>query len=73
MILDAVLLSVAEISSDGDAKLPVAILPKMVIAFGDGVLLKNPTTSFEMWFTGDVDYGVCTYEREDQYKDRMLR
>ncbi|KAJ7318293.1 hypothetical protein DFH08DRAFT_892323 [Mycena albidolilacea] len=72
MILDAVLLAVAEICSDGDAKLPVAILPEMRIASGDGILLKNPTTSFEMWFTGSVDYGVCTYENEDQRKDRVL-
>ncbi|KAJ7710164.1 hypothetical protein B0H14DRAFT_2242266, partial [Mycena olivaceomarginata] len=52
MILDAVLLAVAEICTDGDAKLPVAILPEMRIASGDGILLKNSTTSFEMWFTG---------------------
>ncbi|KAJ7731424.1 hypothetical protein DFH07DRAFT_755635 [Mycena maculata] len=72
MILDAILLAAAEICADGDAKLPVAILPEMRIASGDGILLKNPTTSFEMWFTGTVDYGVCTYENQDQRKDRVL-
>ncbi|KAJ7898214.1 hypothetical protein B0H14DRAFT_2675292 [Mycena olivaceomarginata] len=72
MILDAVLLAVAEICTDGDAKLPVAILPEMRIASGDGILLKNATTPFEMWFTGSVDFGVCTYENEDQRKDRVL-
>ncbi|KAJ7715910.1 hypothetical protein DFH07DRAFT_862573 [Mycena maculata] len=72
MILDAVLLTVAEISSDGDAKLPVAILPEMRIATGDGISLRNPTTDFEMWFTGNVDYGLCTYEQEDVRKDRVL-
>ncbi|KAJ7237138.1 hypothetical protein C8J57DRAFT_1087789 [Mycena rebaudengoi] len=72
MILDAILLAVAEICANGDAKLPVAILPEMRIASGDGILLQNPTTSFEMWFTGTVDYGVCTYENEDQRKDRVL-
>ncbi|KAJ7470162.1 hypothetical protein B0H11DRAFT_1812624 [Mycena galericulata] len=72
MILEAVLLAVAEVCVDGDAKLPVAILPQMRIASGDGILLKNPITSFEMWFTGTVDYGVCTYENEDQRKDRVL-
>jgi hypothetical protein len=66
MILDAILLAVAEVCADGDAKLPFAILPEMRIASGDGILLKNPTTSFEMWFTGTVDYGVCTYENKDQ-------
>ncbi|KAJ6611501.1 hypothetical protein B0H10DRAFT_363709 [Mycena sp. CBHHK59/15] len=72
MILDAVLLAVAEICADGVAKLPVAILPEMRIATGEGVLLKNPTTAFEMWFTGNVDYGMCTYEEEDVRKDRVL-
>ncbi|KAJ7194324.1 hypothetical protein GGX14DRAFT_378060 [Mycena pura] len=68
MILDAVLLTVAEISSDGDAKRPVAIFPGMRIATGDGICLKNPTTGFEMWVTGAVDYGLCTYEQEDLRK-----
>ncbi|KAJ7198006.1 hypothetical protein GGX14DRAFT_573849 [Mycena pura] len=36
---DAVILTVAEISSDGDAKLPVAILPEMRVATGDGIPL----------------------------------
>ncbi|KAJ7506985.1 hypothetical protein B0H11DRAFT_1969712 [Mycena galericulata] len=72
MILDAVLLTVAEISSDGDAKLPVAILPGMRIATGDGISLKNPNTDFEIWFTGNVDYGLCTYEQEDVRKDWAL-
>jgi hypothetical protein len=72
MILDAVLLAVAEICADGDAKLPVAILPEMRIASGDGILLKNPTTSFEMWFTGTVDYGVCTYENENQRRGAVF-
>jgi len=70
MILDAVLLTVAEISSDGDAKIPVAILPEMRVATGDGVLLRNRATDFEMWLTGNVDYGLCTYEAGD--KDRVL-
>ncbi|KAF8171228.1 hypothetical protein K438DRAFT_1613143 [Mycena galopus ATCC 62051] len=70
MIVDAVLLAVAEICADSDAKLPVAILPGMRIASAEGILLKNPTTSFEMRVTGTVDYVVCTYE--DQWKDRVL-
>jgi len=68
MILDAILLTVAELCSDGNPELPVAILPEMRIATGDGVLLKNPTTDFEVWFTGNVDYGVCTYEKENADK-----
>ncbi|KAK7050481.1 hypothetical protein R3P38DRAFT_3173891 [Favolaschia claudopus] len=65
MILDAVLLTVAEICFDRGLKIPVAILPEMTITSADGILLKNPITSYEMWFTGAVDYGVCTYEDED--------
>ncbi|KAJ7067302.1 hypothetical protein C8F01DRAFT_1365424 [Mycena amicta] len=64
-IVDAILLTVAGICADGDAKLPAAILPEIQIASGDGVLLKNPATSFEMRFTGTVDYVVCTYEDEE--------
>ncbi|KAI0300516.1 hypothetical protein B0F90DRAFT_1723552 [Multifurca ochricompacta] len=45
-------------------KLPVAIFPEMRIASGDGVLVKNTVTQFEVWLTGNVDYGVCTYKDE---------
>ncbi|KAK7052256.1 hypothetical protein R3P38DRAFT_2859410 [Favolaschia claudopus] len=72
MILDAVLLTVAEICFDGGHKIPVAILPGMQIASGEGILLKNPVTSFEMWFTGAVNYDMCTYEDEEDLRDRVL-
>ncbi|KAH9953295.1 hypothetical protein BC827DRAFT_1249215 [Russula dissimulans] len=65
MILDAILLTIADISLDAKEKLPVAIFPKMRIASGDGVLVKNPVNQFEVWLTGNVDYGVCTYEDEE--------
>ena len=63
MILDAVLLTIADISLDVGEKLPVAIFPGMRIATGEGVLVKNAETQFEVWLGGDVDYGVCTYEK----------
>ncbi|KAJ7694689.1 hypothetical protein B0H16DRAFT_1751040 [Mycena metata] len=72
MILDAVLLDVVKICADGDTKLPVAVLPEMRIASGDGILLKNPTTSFEMWLTGSVDYAMRTYENESEWQGRIL-
>ena len=59
IILDAILLTVAEISADGEAKLPVAIFPKMRV----GVNIVNPT-SFRLWLTGNADYGLCTYKLE---------
>lgn len=62
MILDAVLLTIADISAQEN--LPVAIFPEMRIAPGDGVLVKNPETQFEAWLSGNVDYGVCTYQDE---------
>jgi hypothetical protein len=65
MILDAILLTIADISLDAKEKLFVAILPEMRIASGDGVLVKNPVNQFEVWLTGSVDYGVCTYEHEE--------
>ncbi|KAI5982087.1 hypothetical protein EDD15DRAFT_2326637 [Pisolithus albus] len=64
MILDAVLLTIADISFEAKEKLPVAILPQMEIASGDGVLVKNTINQSEVWLTGNVDYGVCTYKHE---------
>jgi len=66
MILDAILLTVAEISADGKAKMPAAIFPEMRLATGDGVSVVNPTTKFQVWLTGNVDYGLCTYTQESQ-------
>ena len=62
MFLDAVLLTIADISAEHN--LPVAIFPEMRIAAGDGVLVKNSETQFEAWLSGNVDYGVCTYKDE---------
>jgi hypothetical protein len=74
MILHAILLTVAEISADGAAKLPVAIFPQMRVATGDGVSVVNPTTKFQGWLTGNVDYGVCTYKEEvGQGEDHLTR
>jgi hypothetical protein len=64
MILDAILLTVAEISADGQAKTPVAIFPELRIATGDGVSIVNPTTKFQVWLTGNIDHGLCTYPLE---------
>ncbi|KAI6011276.1 hypothetical protein PISMIDRAFT_690142 [Pisolithus microcarpus 441] len=64
MILDAVLLTIADISFEAKEKLPVAIFPEMQITSGDGVLVKNTVNQFEVWLTGDVDYGICTYKNE---------
>lgn len=66
MILEAILLTVAEISADGEANMPVAIFPEMRVATGDGVSIVNPTTKFQLWLSGNVDYGLCTYKHESQ-------
>jgi hypothetical protein len=50
MILDAILLTVAEISADGEAQLPVAIFPEMRVA-SDGVNIVIPTTKFQLHLT----------------------
>src|SRR5277367_1926496 len=65
MILDAILLTIADISLEAEEKLPVAIFPEMRIASGDGVLVKNTVNQFEVWLTGIFGYGVCTYEDEE--------
>jgi len=64
MILDAILLTIADIFLDAKEKLFVAILPEMQIVSGDGVSVKNPVNQFEVWLTGSVDYGVCTYTQK---------
>ncbi|KIJ15494.1 hypothetical protein PAXINDRAFT_168983 [Paxillus involutus ATCC 200175] len=71
MILDAILLAVAQVCVDGKAKLSAAILPELRIATGDGVLIKNPATDFQLWLTGNADYGMCVYEDESN-KKRLL-
>jgi hypothetical protein len=65
MIVDAILLTVAEISAHGEAKLPVAIFPGMQLGTSDGISIINPKTKFQVWLTGNVDYGICTYSDED--------
>ena len=65
MNLDAVLLTIADISLDVKEKLPVAIFPEMRVASGDGVLVKSAESQFELWLTGNVDYGICTYQYEE--------
>ncbi|KAI6026829.1 hypothetical protein PISMIDRAFT_350632 [Pisolithus microcarpus 441] len=50
---------------------PVAFFPNMRIASGDGVLVKNTVNQFEVWLTGNVDYGVCTY-KHDANRARVL-
>lgn len=70
MILDAILLALAEIAST--QKRGVAILPEMRIAQGDGVQVSNPVSGYELWLSGNVDYVVIEYEDVRDYKDRLL-
>ena len=64
MILDAVLLTIADISLDSEEKLPVAIFPNMRVTSDDGVLVQNTKNQFDVWLVGNVDYGICTYQDE---------
>ena len=66
IIVDVILLTIAEISADGETRLPVAIFPEMPLATGDGVNIINPTTGFQLWLTANADYGLCTYKLESQ-------
>ncbi|KAF8817639.1 hypothetical protein BYT27DRAFT_7074170 [Phlegmacium glaucopus] len=70
MILDAILLALAEIVSA--EKRGVAILPGMRIAQEDGVQISHPVTGYELWLSGNVDYAVIEYDDEADYKDRLL-
>ena len=66
MILDAILLALAEIAST--QKRGVAILPEMRIAQGDGVQISHPVSGYELWLSRNVDYAVIEYEDVRDYK-----
>ncbi|EED77110.1 predicted protein [Postia placenta Mad-698-R] len=50
----------------------VAILPKGRIAQGKGVQITHPTSGYELWLSGNVDYAVIEYEEDEDNKDRLL-
>ena len=66
MILDVVLLALAEIASTQGRG--VAILPEMRLAQGDGVQISHPDSGYELWLSGSVDYAVIEYEDVWDYK-----
>jgi hypothetical protein len=68
MILDAILLTLAEISST--QKRGVVILPEMRIAQGNGVKISHPNSGYESWFSGNADYVVIEYEDVRDYKSK---
>lgn len=70
MILDAILLALAEIASTETRG--VAILPEMRIAQGEGVRIANPISGFELWLTGNIDYAVIDYDDVWDHKGKLL-
>ncbi|KAH9176685.1 hypothetical protein EDB89DRAFT_1881619 [Lactarius sanguifluus] len=72
MILDALLLTLRKITSTQE--FDIAILPEMRITHGDGVQLSHPTSGYELWLSGNVNYAVIGYEKDknmDNY-NRLL-
>src|ERR1700722_15721426 len=72
MVLDAVLLSIAKISAkrhDGHA---VAIFPEMILTASDGIAIRNPTSNYEVWLSGNADYGVIEYEDDKDSENKCL-
>ncbi|KAK7016123.1 hypothetical protein R3P38DRAFT_2995213 [Favolaschia claudopus] len=72
MLLDAVLLSIAKISSKRDPETSVAILPEMRLTSSEGTVITNPESKFQAWLTGNVDYGVIRYLDQDDNKARFI-
>jgi len=72
MLLNAVLLTIAKMTSGRNADTSVAILPEMRLSSGDGIVVANPDTNFQAWLTGHVDYGVVQYLDQDDNKARFL-
>ena len=57
MVLDAILLALAEISSTQHKE--VAILPGMSIS---GVKISHPVSGYGLWLSGNLDYAVIEYD-----------
>ncbi|KAG9309681.1 hypothetical protein JVU11DRAFT_10353 [Chiua virens] len=70
MVLDAVVLALAEIVST--EKSGVAILPEMRITPRDGVQISHPVSGYELWLSGSVDYAIIQYDDLKDYKSRLL-
>ncbi len=68
MILDAILLAVAQIFST--QKNGIAILPEMRIAQGEGVQICHPVSGYELWLSGNVDYAILEYEDVEDNKGK---
>ena len=68
MVLDAILLSLAEIVSKESPPRSVAILPEMKVKV---VLFTNPVTRHEVWFDGSVDYAIIEYEDSGDNKGKF--
>jgi len=64
MVLDAILLAVAQVCARSQPEIRVGILPEFQVATDYGVTIRNPETKFRTFLTGSVDYGVCTYETQ---------
>lgn len=58
IILDAILLTVAEIVADGEAKMPVAILPKRILLwYLQGLQVERHSRSqFSLTYLGALEY-----------------
>jgi hypothetical protein len=65
MLLDAMLLSVANVCSrrSGNA---IAILPEMRISLPSGISVKNSDSTYEILLGGSVDYGMIQYPKNRQ-------
>jgi hypothetical protein len=70
MILDAIPLALAEISST--TKGGVAILAEMRIAQGDVVQVSHPVSGYELWLSGNVDYVVIEYDDTGDYNVGLI-
>ncbi|KAF5367351.1 hypothetical protein D9615_010293 [Tricholomella constricta] len=70
MILDAILLALAEIASLEQRS--VAILPEMRVAPGEGVQIAHPVSGYELWLSGNVDYAIIEYEDVSDHRARLL-
>ncbi|OBZ75415.1 hypothetical protein A0H81_04295 [Grifola frondosa] len=72
IILDSVLLAVAETCALNTKKTSAVIFPEFTIGAGEGIRVINPTTKHEIWLTGTTDFALCTYSTKRTCRETVL-
>ncbi|KAH7908477.1 hypothetical protein BJ138DRAFT_351945 [Hygrophoropsis aurantiaca] len=72
MILESIVLTLANIASDPHSQKNVAIFPEMMVTTDKGVKVINPESGYQAWLSGSVDYAIIQYKDENENKAHLL-